>query len=207
MWGLVAAAWAADPAAERIAAADRVLQQVRAGHATGLTSVEVVYTWSVRVRDAELAAGVPTARANHRQRMEALLAATSALVASGAAPGSEADAARYFVLEASLDPAPPPAPAAPAPAGTPAPGGGSAACFGACDKAYEGCTTDAEHLRLGVGTVEPNVACQRTADERCGLGRSQTAVECRDRELRACVAAERAASCARQQTLCTARCR
>ncbi len=207
MWCFAVAALAADPIAERAGAADRMFRHLSAAYASGATTAEAVYLWSTRLRDAQLAMGDPNAGAAHLQRVEALAKAVEAMVASGAAPASDADAARWFVLEATLQAAPG-ATAAPAPATpAPAPAGGTEACFASCDKAWEGCTTEAEHLRLGVGAVPPNAACARTADERCGVGRSQTATECRDRELRTCVAAERLASCSKQQALCTARCR
>ncbi len=199
----------AGPAEDEVAVAEKVLQQVRASHAAGQTSAEDVYVWSVRVRDAQRAAGAPGADAAHAQRMRALLTNTEGMVASGVAPSRDLDAVRYYVLAA--DRATPVAVSTPGPAApptTPAPAGpGVEACFETCDGAFDRCATEAEHLRLGVGALPPDPACLSAAEGKCGAGRSQTATECRDLATRACVASKQTAACAREQTLCAAKCR
>lgn len=218
MWLLLAlCASAADPTAlERVDSATRVLQQARAAHGQGQGSVEEVYRWSVRVYEAERDAGVPGAAANHAARMRELAAATTALVATGAARAADADAVRFYQAEAAgwtggSPPAPPAPPATPPPAAPAAPAAPPAdidQCFASCDAVARTCSTDAEHFRLGMGAVAPgDPDCERKAVATCGDGKSPTKVECRDTQIRACQAAKRAADCAKSQTTCNARCR
>lgn len=200
----------APPPSERAELARRVLQQVTAAQAAGVSTGESVWAWSVRVRDAERASGAPLADIDHVDRMEKLLANTEAAVAAGTAAARDLDAARWYLAEARAGSASAPGPgaatAAPAalpPAGTPA----IETCFQQCDRVWSACTTDAEHLRLGVGKVPPDAECTAAAEAKCGPGRSQTLIECRERELRTCAAARATSTCAKEQALCTARCR
>jgi hypothetical protein len=205
----------ATPLTEQALAAERVLQDMRAAHTAGRGSAELVYLWSVRLRDAAVASGDPTAATAHQQRMLALQTLVEEQVRAGTALQSDLDAARYFVLSATPpadrpagpSPGPSPGPSGTSPGGTTKAGPTVEACFQQCDLEWNRCAAEAEHLRLGVGPAPTDAACSTSAESRCGAGRTQTAIECRDQDKRACVAAKATATCAKDQTLCSARCR
>jgi hypothetical protein len=216
---LASLAHAVDPtAAERVAIATRVFQQLRAQQAAGTTSLEDVYRWSVRLMEAERDAGVLDAERSHAARMRDLAMAVADQVGRGSQPAIAVDIARFYEAEAgkladTTSSARPPMPAPlpqplPQPLAAPGPAKGSLeTCFQACDAEYATCAQDAEHFRLGMGTLQPEAACDEKAAAKCGTGRSGTAAECRATESRACQAAQKATACSRAQTQCSARCR
>lgn len=216
---LASLAHAVDPtAAERVAIATRVFQQLKTQQAVGTTSIEDVYRWSVRLMEAERDAGVLDAERSHAARMRDLAIAVADQVALGSQPAIAVDIARFYEAEAGKladgsasarppMPAPLPAPL-PQPLAAPGPGRGSLeTCFQACDADYQVCAQDAEHFRLGMGTLQPHAECDEKAAAKCGTGRSATPTECRAVETRACQAALKATACSRTQTQCSARCR
>lgn len=210
MWVLLwtVTAGAADPtAAERVEAATRVLQQLRADAAAGTATPEDVYRWSVRVMEAERDAGTASALQSHAARMRDLASVVAGQVSQGTVPMVALEQVRFFLAEANgwlSAQAPPPAPA-PAAAAPPPPA--LDACFDGCEAAYRTCAQTAEHFRLGMGGLPADPECAKKAESSCGTGRSQVATDCRARDDRACQAAKMAAECTLTQTQCSARCR
>ncbi len=202
---LLAVAAAAEP--DPVALADKVLREVTTAYEVGAGTMDPVYVWSVRLRDTQARAGDPGAAAAHLQRMRALLARTEALAATGQVPAHAPDAARWYVAQAEAEGSGPAGlPGKPPPAAAAGSGGPIEACFQQCDREWTACASGAENLRLGLGAVT-DAECSAAAERKCGAGRSQTLTECRERELRACAAARATATCAKEQALCTARCR
>jgi hypothetical protein len=214
-WGLLVIAGAQDDA--RTETAYSVFLGTKAAHASGMAPAEDVYRWSVRLMEAEEAAGDPTARTKHVVRMRGLAELVKQQVATGTAPALELDRARFYQAEAAAwvadgRPQPagaPEAPPEPPPPTTPAaPSPDLDACFSGCDDTYETCRTDANHYRLGVGSLDDATdACVTQATQACGDGRSATRVTCREQAIRTCEGERRQGTCDQEQTRCNARCR
>ena len=101
------AAGAPDPkvlARDRASAAQKVYAGNLSRMAAGVVTAEIVCTWSVRLLDAELAAGTPAKQAftEHLERMEKVEKAVTSRVTAGTAPSTDADIATYYRIEAAL---------------------------------------------------------------------------------------------------------
>lgn len=98
---LAGPATAGDPApTDRVEAARAVYESTLQQWQAGVTTLDPVYTWSVRLAESEAAAGDARARAAHLERMQSLATQVDAQVAAGVARTSDGMAARYYVAEA-----------------------------------------------------------------------------------------------------------
>jgi hypothetical protein len=95
-------ALAAPTAKDRAASAEKVYRSTSARLKAGAVTVEVVYQWSVRWLDAELAAKTKTALADHLARMQELETAMAKARDAGVAHADDAEAATYFRIEAEI---------------------------------------------------------------------------------------------------------
>lgn len=94
---------------ELVKAANGALQGTRAEYLAGKASVEDVYGWSRRLREAERSEGKKaTAMADHVARMRKLHDKVAALYETGSRGGSERDyyATKFYLLEAEANQAP-----------------------------------------------------------------------------------------------------
>jgi hypothetical protein len=96
----------AAPSKDRIAAAEKVYKGYSAQLASGRTTVELPYLWSVRWLEASIdgadAKATKQAFADHLARMKTLEAERAKARDAGAASPADADSATYFRIEAEI---------------------------------------------------------------------------------------------------------
>jgi hypothetical protein len=90
------------PMAERVTAAATVQQSSWAGYQAGLVPLDQAWTWSVRLMEAERAAGMRGAGPAHVKRVLAMEERVKDRVNTGMGPASDLDAVRYYVVDARI---------------------------------------------------------------------------------------------------------
>jgi hypothetical protein len=110
---VVAVPAAADPkpdvkllAADRVSAAAKALELAQRQYAAGVSQLDDIYRWSVRLLDATLdgarGKAIAAALKEHADRMHALEEVVKTRVSAGIASPYDSDETAYYIVEADL---------------------------------------------------------------------------------------------------------